>query len=348
MRELFDIRTTKSIDKNKIFFEENGEYDFVGRSNINNGVQGKIKALNYSPNPKNTFSLVQVGESVCLFRKNEWYASQNIFILIPLNEKLVKTFKFISSSINKALYIYKSAYTYPTLAELRKIQILLPTKDEAIDYVFMESFVAELETYRIAELEAFLLATGLNDYNLTKDEEELLKNYNTLEFSEFDISSVFDIVNTHSILSNQIKNYNGTIPYLCASSDNNGISSYVEYDDRYLDKGNCIFIGGKTFIVSYQKDDFFSNDSHNLALYYKELVPSENENLLFATCIMKSLKYLYSWGNSVSKTKIKTNKITLPSKNGKVDISMASTLITALKKIVIKDVVLYNNNRIKK
>lgn len=37
-----------------------------------------------------------------------------------------------------------------------------------------------------------------------------------------------------------------------------------------MDKGNCIFIGGKTFVVTYQEKDFFSNDSHNLTLRLKE------------------------------------------------------------------------------
>lgn len=37
----------------------------------------------------------------------------------------------------------------------------LPTKEGKIDFDFMESFVAELEAQRVAELEAYLLATGL-------------------------------------------------------------------------------------------------------------------------------------------------------------------------------------------
>jgi hypothetical protein len=35
----------------------------------------------------------------------------------------------------------------------------------------MESFIAELEAERIAELEAYLLATGLKDYTLTAKEQ---------------------------------------------------------------------------------------------------------------------------------------------------------------------------------
>lgn len=88
--DLFEIKTSKSIDKNKLYFEKQGKYDFIGRSNLNNGIQGKTNKLKYEPNPGETFSLVQVGESVCLYRENEWYASQNIFLLNPKTKDFSK------------------------------------------------------------------------------------------------------------------------------------------------------------------------------------------------------------------------------------------------------------------
>ena len=117
---LFNITTAKSTDKNKITFSSNGAFEFVGRSSINNGVQGRVNRLSYPPIPKNTFSLVQVGESVCLYRNKEWYASQNIFTLTPLDTRLSEQHIFVVSSINKALQIYSSAYTYPTLEDVKK------------------------------------------------------------------------------------------------------------------------------------------------------------------------------------------------------------------------------------
>lgn len=41
----------------------------------------------------------------------------------------------------------------------------------------MESFIAELEAERIAELEAYLLATGLTDYILTAEEKAVLQAF---------------------------------------------------------------------------------------------------------------------------------------------------------------------------
>ena len=42
----------------------------------------------------------------------------------------------------------------------------LPTKDGEIDFDFMESFVAELEAQRVAELSAYLTVSGYDNYEL--------------------------------------------------------------------------------------------------------------------------------------------------------------------------------------
>ena len=333
---------------------KNGEYEFIGRSREYNGVQGKMERLHFEPNPANTFSLAQVGETVCLFRDKKWYASQNIFILSPLIEELAKRYKFITASINKALYPYRNAYIYPTLPEVKNITIKLPGKCGKIDFEFMGNFVAELESRRVAELESrrvaelesYLLTTGLKDYVLTTEEEKLLNDFNSIEWKKFDITEIFTVKNTANILSSDIIENSGTTPYLCASAENNGVSSYITYNKEYLEEGNCIFIGGKTFVVSYQEKDFYSNDSHNLALYLENSLREKAIQFYVATCVYKSLKHKYSWGDSVSKTKIKKDKIWLPSKNGNVDYSIMKNYISAIQKLVIKDVVLYADSKI--
>lgn len=46
----------------------------------------------------------------------------------------------------------------------------------------MESFIAELEAERIAELEAYLLATGLTDYILTAEEKLCCRHSATVKW----------------------------------------------------------------------------------------------------------------------------------------------------------------------
>ena len=137
------------------------------------------------------------------------------------------------------------------------------------------------------------------------------------------------------------------MPYLCASADDNAISSYISYDNKLLDKGDCIFIGGKTFVVTYQEYDFFSNDSHNLTLTLKNNdYRSKLSQIYLSTCVRKSLSHKYSWGDSISNRKIQKDNIRLPSTSKKVDYSSMELLISAIQKIVIKDVVEYADPKI--
>jgi hypothetical protein len=157
---------------------------------------------------------------------------------------------------------------------------------------------------------------------------EKLKN---VEWGEYKLIDVFDVKNTKTVLSRDIIDSSGSIPYLCASEKNNAVSSYVSYDEEYLEKGNCIFIGGKTFVVTYQEKDFYSNDSHNLVLYLKNEEKRDRIHQLFlASCIYKSLGNKYSWGDSISNGKIQTDKVTLPIKNDEIDFEFMESFIVEL------------------
>lgn len=143
----------------------------------------------------------------------------------------------------------------------------------------------------------------------------------TRRVKTFKVVDVFDVRNTHCVQKTWIKNFEGKIPYVTASSENNSIDSYIEYDHLMMDRGNAIVIGGKTFVVSYQKDDFFSNDSHNLVLRLKnQIYESEWVYLYLVAVIVRGVGAKYSWGDSVSFKKIQKDVISLPvDENGEID-----------------------------
>ena len=67
------------------------------------------------------------------------------------------------------------------VAELESFILTLPTDSKGnLAFDFMESYIAELEAERVRELEAYLRATGLSNYTLTKKQKEIL---NTLDSS---------------------------------------------------------------------------------------------------------------------------------------------------------------------
>ena len=306
---------------NKNWLIENNEAPVSG-NRIVLGVT--LPAVSYQPR--------EFGASQVITAKADW-----------LNERRGN---FVAIVISKLMYQFSYARK-PGLQIYKDMRIKLPTKNSEIDFAFMESFIAELEAERIAELEAYLVDGGLKDYTLTKEETKALAEFEKQEFSPFNVIEVLNVKNTKNILSRDIVENSGETPYLGASADNNSVSSYIAYDEQHLDKGNCVFIGGKTFVVSYQEKDFYSNDSHNLVLYLKDEEKQSKVNYLYlAACINKSLKHKYSWGDSISNKKIQKDTVTLPAQNDQPDYEKMETFISAIQKLVIKEVVLYADQKI--
>ncbi|MCQ2605614.1 MAG: restriction endonuclease subunit S [Bacteroidales bacterium] len=346
--DLFEITNTLSFNADKLNFGT--EYDYVTRTSFNQGIlqtTGFVNAENINESGVWSLGLLQMD---FFYRRKKWYAGQFVRKIIPKFDLTDSSILFFSTILNQQKKILLSVLVRNVDETFNNLQVQLPLKENAlafsnpcdniknIDFDFMESFIRELNAY--------LLATGLKDYTLTPEEENALEAFKTVQWGEFELPKIFDIKNTHNILSSEIVAESGTTPYLCASAENNGVSSYISYKDELLENGNCIFIGGKTFVVSYQKDDFYSNDSHNLALYLKEQNVTKANQLYLATCIYKGLNHKYSWGNSISGSKIKSDKFHLPTKDGKPDYATMETFIKAVEKLVIKDVVLYADSKI--
>lgn len=125
------------------------------------------------------------------------------------------------------------------------------------------------------------------------------------------IGDYFNALNTGNILSRNIVDGSGSTPFVTASGVNNGVIAHIDASNYNIIKGNCILIGGKTFTLTYQRNDFVSNDSHNIALYSKE-VSDEHVLLYIITVLNCSLKRKYNWGDAVTKDKLLTQTICLP------------------------------------
>lgn len=282
------------------------------------------------------------------YRNKPWYAGQFVRKIEPKFETNKNLVLFCSTILNKQKSKLLSVLVRHVDQTFMNSTAQFPILENGkIDFEFINSFVAELEAERVAELEAYLTASGLKDYALTEEESLLVKDLENIKFKEFNVTDIFDVKNTSNILSRDIVDNSGTVPYLCASANNNSVSSYISYDNAYLTKGNCIFIGGKTFVVTYQEHDFYSNDSHNLVLQLKEQsFANEDTYLYLASCIKKSLGHKYSWGDSISSKKIQSDLVMLPSKDGKPDYEIMRTISLLVKKLTIKDVVEYADRKI--
>ena len=273
LNDFFDISTTKSVDKNKIEFKNNAPYDFIGRTSTDWGVQGTVDKLDFAPNPKDSFSLVQVGETVALWREKEWYASQNLFLLKPKVPKIKDTFLYFQAVINKEMSSYGNAYnSYPTMKSLNKTSILLPVKI---------TLIPDFESLEI-------LAGGGTD----------MSNIDTSSWKEFKVSEVFGKakLGKYHNPTDLIENKNG-YPYICASNQNNGINSQMPRVNGL----NLVLTPAKIIAWGKQCPMFTYHDERcvtSQGMYYLDLTDySENVALFICSALSKACKGKYSYSN---------------------------------------------------
>lgn len=340
--DFFYIESTPSFNKDAL--TPGNEYDYVTRTSQNQGILQSTGFVNEENlNDAGTWSLGLL-QMDFFYRRRPWYAGQFVRKIIPKIALTDSGISFFSTILNKQKEILLSVLVRDVDEVFRNTTFSLPSCNGEVDYEFMERFIAKLNAARLAWLNAYLTITGLKDYTLTTEEEQIIKDFEigNVEWGEFDVTKVFEVCNAGNILASEIVGGSGATPYLCASRENNAVSSYISYREDLITEGNCIFIGGKTFVVTYQEQDFFSNDSHNLTLrLYASEHRTKLKQLYLATCVNKSLGHKYSWGDSVSNRKIQKDMVLFPCINGEVDFSKMETFISAIQKLVIKDVVLY-------
>lgn len=274
----------------------------------------------------------------------------NAYLVKPkfsANEKLLH---FFTSTIEKSI---KFKFGYENKAGWAKVQeekIQLPTKNGEIDFEFMESFIAELEAERVEELEAYLVATGLKDYTLTAEEERVLAEFESGKFTwgEFRIGELFEINPTkyYRLQNEEIISENGNVALVSNSSTDNGVMGFSNFEPN--NKGNTMTCSDTTLgadTMFYQKNDFIGYS------HIQHLVPkSELFNKAVASVIITASKIStskqYDYGNKFNRVAMNNTKIQLPTQNNQPNCAIMETFISAIQKIVIKDVVIYADKKI--
>lgn len=345
MGNLFDIYPTKHYQKNnKEILSLNGKTPLISNSSVNNGLMGFSNLEANNKGNSITCSDTTLGAETMFYQPKDFIGYSHIQYFSPkmklFNKEIAHAIITASKIATSKYYNYGNKFNR---SEMKKTSIHLPSKSGEIDFNFINKFMSKIEKDHLKDIKDYLLN---NDLNLTHEESSSIAILPSKDFKDFKVTDIFDIKNTGCILSSSIVENSGSTPYLCASANNNSVSSYIKYDSKYLDKGNCIFIGGKTFIVTYQENDFFSNDSHNLTLTLK-IDEQKNKfyHLFLATCVKNSLGHKYSWGDSVSSSKIKTESVFLPVKDGQPDYEFMKSCLSGIYKLTAKKVIAHLNKK---
>ncbi len=347
-KEIDPLKLEELKDETEMF------YPFYGQSTINNGIISYHQLTNNVLNNKSgkPTILIHSNNQNIVYLETPFYLKDGHGATSVLQcEKLNKINQmFIVASIDKVI---KSKYSYnhkATKIELKNTVIKLPIKNGKIDFDFMESFIAELETERLAELEAYLLATGLKDYTLTAEEQQALDDFEKgkIKFSQFRIGALFEINPTkyYKLQNEEIMSKNGKVPLISNSSTDNGVMGFSNLEAN--NNGNTITCSDTTLgaeTMYYQQNDFIGYS------HIQHLVPKSepfNKAIAFAiiTASRVSTSKKYDYGNKFNRIAMNKTKIHLPTQNDRPNYEFMKTFISAIQKLVIKEVVLYADRKI--
>lgn len=344
--ELFEIGTGSLIPSDKLF---SGNIPRISAKSNNNGIIDFFDTVELTDarHFENFITVNFFGSDGGVFY-HPYKASVEMKVhtlKIPNYEFTIRTGKFIASCLKLALngFGYGNQLSSSKLREL-DFKIQLPIQDNKINFDFMESFIAELEAERIAELEAYLLATGLKDYNLTDEEQQALDDFEKGEFEwkEFTFQSLFNNIVQGRRLKKDDQ-ISGNIPFVMAGITNTGVVNYISNPVARFPKNSItIDIFGNTFYRNY---DFGAGD--DTGVYWNDEKNYSKQIMLYlATSMAKSLSGKFSYGKKLRSSQSFNFKITLPELEKHINYTLIETFISAIQKLVIKDVVLYADKKI--
>lgn len=207
------------------------------------------------------------------------------------------------------------------------------TDDGAIDFDFMESFIAELSAY--------LTVSGLDNYELSNDEEDALKNFQSLKWDTYNLEKLFG----KSTRGKRLKGDDriaGTLPFVTAGEASEGISAYISNEVEVFEKNTTtidMFGSAKYRNYKYGADD-------HVAVVHTEAVPMKAAIFVTSACHKAAHTGKFDYGHNFYAKDADALDIQLPTKDGKPDYDTMTALISAVQKLVIKDVVLYADRKI--
>ncbi len=297
----------------------------------------------------------------------------NAYLIKPKFTPTRETLLFFTPCIYKAI---KLKFSYENKASWNKVKnelISLPLKPTAnaqsledIDFDFMEKFIAELEQCRLAELQAYLKATGLENTTLSSDEENALNVFNNswggntpcgLTWQHFKLGDLFEkldlkfkkkIFNKQKDIS-KVQTSEFDLPLVNAKNGDNGIMYYGRSSDfESAEMTIDIVNDGAVSTANVYPQPLKTGVLYNAYLIKPKFTPTRETLLFFTPCIYKAIKLKFSYENKASWNKVKNELISLPLKptantqslDG-IDFHFMRTLINALMKQTIQGVAQY-------
>lgn len=345
---------------------------FINSGLSNRGIKGKTDRF-AKVFPANTITVDFWGNAYYRDHEYKLATHNHVFSLAGQVIKNKNVGLYLECLLSKlsALFSYNNMATQN---KLKKTEISLPVIESSdpdheytvddIDYGYMQDRITELEQDRITELDAYLKASGLDDYELTDEDREALRLSQELTLDEtshghylkkFKVEDVFQRVTAKCKKTDFDKrrdtsdtpNEEFSVPLVNAKVGDNGIMFYGRESD-WNTQSMCIDVIQNGAIAT---GTVYAQPQPVAVLWDAYLVKpvdkvsSEEVLLYLAKCIEKITKEQFSYDKKATWDRVKECEIVLPvTADGHIDYEYMERYIRAIEKLTIADVVAYKDS----
>lgn len=392
--KLFDIHPTKAYKMiNEDLYKVHGLTPVLCNSSDNNGIGGFSSLEATEKGNKITFSDTTTGTDTMFYQPNDFIGYAHIQGMYPYdrqnwNEKQCLYFISVMKNACGKGWSYSNKFTRAFVLEttpmlpIRQDENGNPIIDDTHfyhdegyvpDFDYMQEYIENLEQKSIKELEQYLIAIGLKDYELTDEDNEIIScNINKANFRMGDLfiklKAPYCGAGKKQDNVSKIKNSEFSLPLINCKDGNNGVMYYGRKSDftHYKNILSIIYNGPPTEGQTYFQDEIGLYTDAYLVDINGRHIDTRELGLYLTTAINKSIhnidKKKYSRGNKATwDNKVENDYISLPimvditnkpivDMNSKYhpdgyipDWKFMEKYIRVIEKIVIADVVKFKN-----
>lgn len=355
--DFFEIKKGKRLTKANMV---PGDIPFVGSSATNNGITAYIGNDTHLHEP-GTITVSYNGSVGEVFLQDErFWASDDVNVWYPKQKMTIEVKLYFMAAIKKlsAKYSYTNKWT---IDKMRSELVELPVdSDGKPNFNCMQERISELEQERISELDAYLAASGLDDYELTDEDKEILSlspesasdeagaseadcEDGQVRFKKFALGTLF--TSSTGDVDLQQKDINGKGEFFINSGvENRGIKGRTDRPARVF-PANTITVD--FWGNAYYRDYEYKMATHNHVFSLTGDVIRNRLAGMYIVGILSKLPKLFSYNNMATWNKLKGIEVSLPvTLNGDIDFDYMERYIRAIEKLAIADVAKYKDKLI--
>lgn len=294
IEDLFTVVKGSRLTKSNM---REGTIRHIGASQFDNGITAMI-ANDENVHPGNLLTVCYDGPvGTTFYQAERFWATDAVNVLYPRFDLTEARAMFLIPVIQEA----GSRFDYGEkwgMAVMKTTPIKLPVTADALpDWDFMESTMTEISLGRERALDALANLIPSHAHRIDTD-----------AWSAFTLNELFEVVKGSRLTS--LERTPGQIPYVGASSLNNGITEYVSNDENLHRSGILtVCYNGPVGTTFYQPDTFWASDDVNVLYPRFEM---SVEIALFMIPIIKHLGSSYAYIDKWKIEDMRASSLLLP------------------------------------